>query len=185
MILTQTTSAQADQMFYNDPKGSGLIMYSVKRNGRYIPKKTWLRGLLTDAQRATRSDMLDQDGVQIESLDTGKVYEVVGGQWVVIDSLSPAELAALKVGVVTASASRALTPADNGATIDCLGPITLTVPVGLPAGFMCNIIPTGTLTLAPGNGTILFNGVNGNVTRTAMFGIQARSTAGSYIVTGS
>lgn len=184
MNLIPAPSVQTDQQFYEDPKGSGLVMYTVKRKGKYIPKKTWVRGQLTDAMRALRTDMLDQEGVQIESTDTGKVYEVVGGAWVQIDSLTAAEIAALKVGVISASVSRLLSAADNGATIDCLGSITLTLPPGLPAGFMCNIIPTGTLTLASGSG-VLFNGIPGPLTRTAMFGIQARSTANSYIVTGS
>lgn len=184
MQLNQAPSSQVGQLFFEDPKGSGLVMYTVKRNGKYIPKKTWIRGQLTDAARSNRSDMLDQEGVQIESLDTGKVYEVVGGAWVQIDSLSASEIAAIKVGVISTSSSRSLTAADNGATIDCLGSVTLTIPTGLPAGFMCNIIPTGTLTLAGATG-VLFNGVQGNITRTSMFGVQARSTANSYIVTGS
>lgn len=90
---------------------------------------------------------------------------------------------------VTVGSSRALTSADNGALLEATATVTLTVPVGLPAGFACVVIPSGTTSVASSGGALL-NGATTTLTRSAasnaMFAIQARSSASdSYVVSGS
>lgn len=89
----------------------------------------------------------------------------------------------------TEPTSRALTSADNGKTLECTATITLTVPSGLPAGFACVIIPSGTTSIASSGGALL-NGATTTLTRTAtsnpLVGILGRASADdSYVVTGS
>lgn len=91
-------------------------------------------------------------------------------------------------GVITVATSRALTAADNGATLECTATVTLTVPEGLPAGFGCAVIPSGTTSVAR-SGAALLNGAGTTLTRAAasnaMFAITARASAvDSYVVTG-
>lgn len=86
------------------------------------------------------------------------------------------------------AASRALTGADNGKTIDCTAAgLTITVPAGLPPGFTCLVIPNGTTTFASSGGALL-NGATSNVPRAAAsnatVSIVARSNPDSYLVTG-
>lgn len=88
----------------------------------------------------------------------------------------------------TVATSRALTAADNGATLECTATVSLTVPAGLPANFGCAVMPFGTTSVVSGGGTLL-NGATTTLTRTAasngMFAITARaSVANSYVVTG-
>lgn len=90
---------------------------------------------------------------------------------------------------VTVGSSRALTAADNGALLEATATVTLTVPIGLPAGFACVVIPSGTTSVASSGGALL-NGATTTLTRAAagnaMFAIQARSSASdSYVVSGS
>lgn len=90
---------------------------------------------------------------------------------------------------VTVGSSRALTAADNGALLEATATVTLTVPVGLTAGFACVVIPSGTTSVASSGGALL-NGATTTLTRAAagnaMFAIQARSSASdSYVVSGS
>lgn len=93
------------------------------------------------------------------------------------------------VPTVVVSQSRALTPSDDGATLECTATVTLSVPWGLPASFGCAIIPSGTTTISSLNATLL-NGATTDITRiaasNAMFAIIARaSVQNSYVVTGS
>lgn len=109
---------------------------------------------------------------------------------------SPALLDMLSAGVlppqgVAVAASRALTAADWGKTLDCTaGAISLTVPVGLPVDFECRIIPNGTTSIVS-DGTALLNGATTTVTRAAataantMFSLRMRTTANSFVVTGA
>lgn len=90
---------------------------------------------------------------------------------------------------VPVTASRALTPADDGKTLECTTTVTLTVPAGLNSGFGCAVIPSGTTSIARSGGALL-NGAGTTLTRTAaantMFAIVARaSVADSYVVTGA
>lgn len=90
---------------------------------------------------------------------------------------------------IAVSASRNLTNADNGQTLECTTTLTLTMPVGLVSDFACAIIPSGTTSIAS-DGTALLNGATTTLTRAAasnaMVAIQARiSAANSYVVTGS
>jgi hypothetical protein len=91
--------------------------------------------------------------------------------------------------VKAVTASRPLDVDDNGATLDVSDTVALTVPAGLPADFGCAIIPTGTITIVSGGGTLL-NGETTTITRLAgsnsVFAIVHRATsANSYVVTGS
>lgn len=109
---------------------------------------------------------------------------------------SPALLDMLSAGVlppqgVAVAASRALTAADWGKTLDCTAAaISLTVPVGLPVDFECRIIPNGTTSIVS-DGTSLLNGALTTVTRAAataantMFSLRMRTTANSFMVTGA
>ncbi len=90
---------------------------------------------------------------------------------------------------VTVGSSRALTAADNGALLEATATVTLTVPIGLPAGFACVVIPSGTTSVASSGGALL-NGATTTLTRAAasnaMFAIQSRASAvDSYVVSGS
>ena len=90
---------------------------------------------------------------------------------------------------VPVSVSRDLNASDNGQTLECTATVTLTVPAGLPAGFSCAVLPSGTTSIASGGGSLL-NGATGTVTRAAAsnaaFAIIGRaSAADSYVVTGS
>jgi hypothetical protein len=89
----------------------------------------------------------------------------------------------------TVGAARTLTEADNEKVIECTGTLTITVPINLPAGFNCRVIPSGTTSIASSGGTLL-NGATTTLTRTAaanpIFDIVARFSAkNSYVVTGS
>ena len=92
----------------------------------------------------------------------------------------------------TVSASRTLTAADDSNMLECTAGITLTVPSGanaLPAGFCCNVIPFGTITVQS-DGTSLLNGATTAITRAAtsnlLFAIVGRaSTPSTYVVTGN
>lgn len=90
----------------------------------------------------------------------------------------------------TVGASRDLTAEDNGNTLECTaGGLTLTVNTGLPAGFACTVIPSGTTSIASGGGTLL-NGATSTLTRAdsanVIFGIVGRaSVANSYVVNGT
>jgi hypothetical protein len=91
--------------------------------------------------------------------------------------------------IKTVATSRALTAADDGATLECTATVTLTVPAGLPANFGCAVIPSGTTSIAS-DGTALLNGALTTLTRAAasnpMFGIVLRaSVANSHVVSGS
>ena len=91
--------------------------------------------------------------------------------------------------VVQVSTSRALADTDNGKTLECTGVVTLSIPVGLSAGFTCNVIPYGVTTVDPDTG-VNINGLVDTITRVdqidAMFTITARSYyANSYVVTGA
>jgi hypothetical protein len=98
----------------------------------------------------------------------------------------------LRLGLTVPTAvavSRSLTAADNGATLDVSDTVALTVPAGLPTDFGCAIIPTGTITIVSGGGTLL-NGATTTLSRAAssnsIFAIVHRATtADSYIVNGS
>lgn len=87
------------------------------------------------------------------------------------------------------AADHILTVGDNGNVLECTATVTITVPVGLPKGFRCTIIPSGTTTVAS-DGTALLNGATTSITRTALanaaFDLIGRaSAANSYVVTGA
>lgn len=87
------------------------------------------------------------------------------------------------------ASSRSLTVADNGNVLECTATVTLTVPVGLPVGFRCKVIPSGTTSIAS-DGTSKLNGDTVTLTRTsaanALFEIVGRaSVADSYVVSGA
>lgn len=90
---------------------------------------------------------------------------------------------------VPVSVSRDLNASDNGLTLECTATVTLTVPAGLPAGFQCAVLASGTTSVASGGGTLL-NGATSTLTRAAAtntaFAIIGRASAvDSYAVTGS
>jgi hypothetical protein len=91
---------------------------------------------------------------------------------------------------IAVGASRPLTAADNGLTLECTAAtLTLSVPAGLGANFGCAVIPNGTTSIASSGGTLL-NGATSTVTRAAasnaIFALVPRSSAvDSYVVTGS
>lgn len=100
-----------------------------------------------------------------------------------------AEFAPPSGKVVAVSASRTLTAADNGCTLECTATLTLTVPEGLPPAFSAAVIPSGT-TSVERSGAALLNGAGTTLTRAAasnaLFAIVARASAvDSYVVTGS
>lgn len=89
------------------------------------------------------------------------------------------------------ASNRSLNANDWGKTLDCTAAgLTLTVPVGLPPDFWCNVIPNGTTSIAS-DGTALLNGATTTVARIAataantMFVVRNRSVANSYVVTGA
>jgi len=87
------------------------------------------------------------------------------------------------------SGSRDIAATDNGQTLECTTTVTLTVPLGLPAGFGCAVIPSGTTSIASSGGTLL-NGATTTLTRAAstnaIIAIVSRgSAADSYVVTGT
>lgn len=91
--------------------------------------------------------------------------------------------------IITVSNSRALTDTDDGCWLECSTSLTLTIPPTLKFGVGVVVIPSGTITVAAGNG-VLINGLTTSVTRTAAnnfwFGIQGRrSVPTSYVVNGS
>lgn len=93
-------------------------------------------------------------------------------------------------GTISAvAASRALTAADNGNTLECAAGVVLTVPAGLPANFGVAItVPAGTVTVTGATGVSINGTVAGSVTRAAtnvMFAIARRVTTDSYNVTGN
>lgn len=90
---------------------------------------------------------------------------------------------------VMVDASRTITSSDDGMTLECTATVTLTVPTGLPAGFGCIIIPSGTTSIASSGGALL-NGATTTLTRAAASNstvaiIGRASAADSYVVTGS
>lgn len=91
---------------------------------------------------------------------------------------------------VAVAASRDLTAADNGKTLECTNSgLTLTVPLGLGSNFGCAIIPNGTTSIASSGGTLL-NGATSTLTRAASGNaavaiIPRISAVNSYVVTGS
>ncbi len=102
-----------------------------------------------------------------------------------VDEVGQGSVAALPVAV---TASRDLTAADNGAVLECAAAVTLTLPTGLPAGFACVVVPSGTTSIAS-RGGVLINGATTTVSRSAssnvMFAIQARIAENSFIVSGA
>jgi hypothetical protein len=93
------------------------------------------------------------------------------------------------VSTGTVAASRVLTDADNGKVLECTATATLTVPVGLKAGFRCTVLCSGTTSVASSGGTLL-NGATSTLTRAVAsnpaIDIIARASAqDSYVVTGS
>jgi hypothetical protein len=93
------------------------------------------------------------------------------------------------VSTGTVAASRVLTDADNGKVLECTATATLTVPVGLKAGFRCTVLCAGTTSVASSGGTLL-NGATSTLTRAVAsnpaIDIIARASAqDSYVVTGS
>lgn len=89
---------------------------------------------------------------------------------------------------VLVSASRSLTVADNGLILECAENVNITVPVGLPQGFRCKVIPNGTNDVVRVTGVTL-NGGTSTLTRTSaanqIFEIIGRvSAVDSYVVTG-
>lgn len=91
--------------------------------------------------------------------------------------------------VVLVTASRTITAADNGCTLECTATLTLTVPEGLPPAFSCAVIPSGTTSVAR-SGAALLNGAGTTLTRAdssnALFAIVGlASAADSYKVSGS
>lgn len=100
-----------------------------------------------------------------------------------------ADATLLQSVAVPVSVSRDLNASDNGQTLECTATVTLTVPTGLPAGFQCAILPSGTTSIASGGGTLL-NGATSTLTRAdssnAVFAIIGlASAANSYKVSGS
>lgn len=90
---------------------------------------------------------------------------------------------------IVVPASRFLTAADDGATLDCTNTLTLTIPSGLPSGFGVAVITNGTTTISKTGGVTL-NGGTADLTRAqasnVMFAIvNKKSSTDSYVVTGS
>lgn len=90
---------------------------------------------------------------------------------------------------IQVATSRALTSADNGRVLEATATVTLTVPAGLPAGFRCVVVPSGTTSVAF-SGAATGNGAATTITRAAaanaMFGILQRgSSANSYVIDGA
>lgn len=90
---------------------------------------------------------------------------------------------------VAVAASRALTAADSGKTLECTATVMITVPATLPAGFRCQIIPFDTTSITSAGGALL-NGATTTVTRAATANplvtlVSRASAANSYVVTGS
>lgn len=85
-------------------------------------------------------------------------------------------------GVIAVAASRTLTQADNGCTLDCAASVVLTIPPGL-SNFGCAVRPSG-VQLACGAG-VTINGASSTVTTTARVGaINPTGTANSYDAAG-
>lgn len=106
---------------------------------------------------------------------------------VAFNALGPSSVSGDGIPVPVAS-SRALTAADNGMVLECTATVTLTVPAGLPNGFACAVIPSGTTSIASSGGALL-NGATSTLTRAAatnaMFAIQERASAtDSFVVSG-
>lgn len=115
----------------------------------------------------------------------------VGRTWNAVEAASPGEVVDRPGFVRTVGANRTLTAADNGCVLECTTTVTLTVPVGLPKGFRCEILPNGTTSIAR-SGDALINGAGTTLTRAAataanaVVSIVSRASApDSYVVTGS
>jgi hypothetical protein len=85
--------------------------------------------------------------------------------------------------------SRALHAGDNGATLEVVGSVTITVPAGLPRGFDCTILPAATTLISASTG-VLLNGAGTTLTRLAssnpIVSIIGRISAiDRYVVSGS
>ena len=145
---------------------------------------------VTELAPATYANMGDPAALPVDTRQEidGILYRTNGINWinlatgVVLTSSAPTN-AVTQVGISTILAN-----ANNGTVIECTATITLTLPVGLMAGFSCVIIPSGTTSIASSGGTLL-NGATTTLTRAALnnalFAIQSRgSAADSYVVTG-
>jgi hypothetical protein len=91
--------------------------------------------------------------------------------------------------VIAVNASRALTAADNGNTLDCTAiGIALTIPSGVLLTLGVVVIPNGATTVVSSGGALL-NGSTSTVTRDSAingsFAVIPRITANSYVVTGN
>lgn len=91
--------------------------------------------------------------------------------------------------VIAVAASRNLTAADNGNTLDCTAAgITLTIPSGVLLTLGVVIIPNGTTSVASSGG-VLLNGATSTVARdatlNAAFAVIPRTAVNSYVVTGN
>jgi hypothetical protein len=146
------------------------------------------RILLDDAAHVGASTQLalqTPDGAGQDERSHSLLYKIK--QWAADLNSMTQELLA---GAVQVSASRSLTAADNGATLECTAiTITLTVPAGLAANFGCAVIPKGTTSIASAGGALL-NGATSTITRAdsanSLFAVVSRaSAADSYVVTGS
>lgn len=80
----------------------------------------------------------------------------------------------------------------DGATLEFAGAYTVTLGLGLPAGFGFAAIPpaSGDATIASGHASVLLNGATTSLTRAAAsnaaFSVMQRaSDANSYVVTGA
>lgn len=108
-------------------------------------------------------------------------YMSNGSAWLEVPEPNPV--------AIQVATSRALTSADNGRVLEATATVTLTVPAGLPAGFRCVVIPSGTTSVAF-SGAATGNGAATTITRAAasnaMFGILQRgSSANSYVIDGA
>jgi len=79
----QSFKNDVTRIYYVDSGGSGLVMYADQISGLAIRARVVATvGVLTNAQRLTRNDLLSFEGAQIRESDTGKTYEVKNGAWV-------------------------------------------------------------------------------------------------------
>jgi len=91
--------------------------------------------------------------------------------------------------IIAVGASRPLTAADNGNTLECTAAgIALTIPAGVLLTLGVVVIPNGATTVVSSGGTLL-NGATSTVTRDSAinvaFAVIPRTTANSYVVTGN
>lgn len=126
----------------------------------------------------------DEKSYTLEVYYGGQLVDRIGG--VEATGTTPQDGA----GVSTVGASRNLTAADHGMTLECTAAVTLTFPAGLPRNFACKVLPNATTTFASAGGTLI-NGGTGNVTRAAATAanavilIVARSAANSFVISGA